>query len=177
MPSSTTYFWSGKYGGNLHQNLISKDVLEIACDNRLSESGSDRVAMFRELVVSIRDQWAGAQVLNSAQRDNSAAIALVEEGGSLAIYFASGKKKHDRYFTADCERGVLSWRKTGKVSKDDEFVLNTRICVFKTRNCVSKAWSFEFKMMNYAVCIRWRQNDEACGGRGDFKLEDGERVV
>ena len=99
-----------------HQICETEAIVDDAFLEWLSDDGGDgdRMGMFSELVVSIRKQWAESQVLNDARREDDDAIGLIEEGGCLAIYYASGKKKHDRFFSADCERGVLSWRKTGK---------------------------------------------------------------
>eukprot|EP01043_Picozoa_sp_COSAG02_P039313 COSAG02_NODE_3095_length_7381_cov_3.337682_1_plen_1163_part_10 len=38
-------------------------------------------------------------------------VRVVEEGCVLTLYTAAGKKKHDRYFWASAERGLLMWDK------------------------------------------------------------------
>jgi hypothetical protein len=73
------------------------------------EGSHSRMAMFADVIASIRLQWAARKEQAEVEQAENVAISSVENGGLLTIYSANGKKKCDRYFTASGQTFELTW--------------------------------------------------------------------
>lgn len=92
----------------LQQRIVDTEtIIDDEFQAWLAESHS-RMAMFADVIELIRLQWASKEDVEVGPAER-AAISLVEEGGMLAVYTASGRKKDDRYFTVSGDTYTLSW--------------------------------------------------------------------
>lgn len=74
------------------------------------EGSHSRMAMFADVIASIRQQWAAQKEKVEVELAENVTISSVEKGGLLTIYNANGKKKCDRYFTASGQTFTLTWK-------------------------------------------------------------------
>ena len=61
---------------------------------------------------------------SSREMADASAMAFCEEGGTLTMYLASGKRKHDRIFWVDPSTGVISWDKKRSKKPNKSEIIN-----------------------------------------------------
>ena len=119
----------------------------------------DVSVLFSSLMESIKAEWAAK---GQAALDD-AALGVVSEGGSLAIYLASGRKKHDRYFWCSPNEGTISWFKE-KTTKAPTFGKGP-----KTMTLVAVSGTPHIK-----TARQWFDSVDASAGSSDHKLDADE---
>ena len=119
----------------------------------------DATALFGQLMESIKAEWAAKDQVAL----DDAALGMVEEGGSLAIYLASGKKKHDRYFWCSPKERTISWFKE-KTTKAPTFGKGP-----KTMKLVSVHGTPHIK-----TARQWFDSIDSSAGSSDHKLDADE---
>ena len=92
----------------LQQRIVDTEaIMDDEFQAWLAESHS-RMAMFADVIESIRLQWASKEDVEAGPAER-AAISRVEEGGVLAMYMANGRKKDDRYFAVSGDTYTMTW--------------------------------------------------------------------
>jgi hypothetical protein len=70
------------------------------------------------------DRCEKSSWIPSYEMTDTSAMQFCEEGGTLTIYLASGKRKHDRVFWVDRTTGTISWdkKKSTKPNKSESLI-------------------------------------------------------
>lgn len=73
------------------------------------ERSHSHMAMFGDVIESVRLQWVANKEKIEAEKVENSAIIFVEQGGVLAMYNVNGTKKCDKRFAASVDTCTLTW--------------------------------------------------------------------
>ena len=97
----------GEDGEPLEEQMVVEDFIVWWERNPV-----DRLELFGELTDTIKEEWSGDDKRTKQHADEDATLRELEaNGGTLAIYMPTGKKKHDRFFQVCSDDCSITWGK------------------------------------------------------------------